>query len=124
MRNFRKYNIWTDSINFVTETYGLTRSFPSHEKFGLADQLHRASISIASNIAEGASRESEKEFAHFLQISLGSAYEVETQLIIANRLYYINDNQLDKQTQKLNSIEKRLTEMIKRLYLKTPRKTS
>ncbi|MBQ3739632.1 MAG: four helix bundle protein [Bacteroidales bacterium] len=124
MRNFRKYNIWTDSVNFVTETYSLTRSFPSHEKFGLADQLQRASVSIASNIAEGASRESEKEFAHFLQISLGSAYEVETQLIIVNRLYYINNNQLDNQTQKLNSIERRLTEMIKRLNLKAPRQTS
>ena len=124
MRNFRKYNIWTDAVNFVTETYSLTRSFPSHEKFGLADQLQRASVSIASNIAEGASRESEKEFAHFLQISPGSAYEVETQLIIANRLYYINDNQLDNQTQKLNSIEKRLTEMIKRLNLKAPRQSS
>lgn len=124
MRNFRKYNIWTDSVNFVTETYSLTRSFPSHERFGLADQLHRASISIASNIAEGASRESEKEFAHFLQISLGSAYEVETQLIIANKLFYINDNQLDNQTHKLYSIEKRLAEMIKRLNLKVPKQKS
>lgn len=124
MRNFRKYNIWTDSVNFVTETYSLTRSFPSYEKFGLADQLQRASVSIASNIAEGASRESEKEFAHFLQISLGSAYEVETQLIIANRLYYINNNQLDNQTQKLNSIERRLTEMIKKLTLKAQKQKS
>lgn len=124
MRNFRKYNIWTDSVNFVTETYSLTRSFPLYEKFGLADQLQRASVSIASNIAEGASRESEKEFAHFLQISLGSAYEVETQLIIANKLYYINDNQLDNRTQKLNSIEKRLTEMIKKLTLKAPKQKS
>ena len=115
MRNFRKYNIWIDSVDFVTETYSLCRSFPSHEKYGLANQLQRASVSIASNIAEGAARESEKEFAHFLQVSLGSAYEVETQLVIAHKLSYISDTQLNNQIPKLHSIEKRLTEIIKRL---------
>ncbi|MBO4382253.1 MAG: four helix bundle protein [Bacteroidales bacterium] len=115
MRNFRNYNIWTDSVDFVTEIYDITRSIPAKEQFGLINQLQRASVSIASNIAEGAARESEKEFAHFLQISLGSAYEVETQLIIANKLQYITDSQLNKSIPKLHSIEKRLTEMIKRL---------
>lgn len=115
MRNFRKYNIWIDSVDFVFEIYNLTRLIPAKEKFGLVNQLQRAAVSIPSNIAEGAARESEKEFAHFLQISLGSAYEVETQLIIANKLHYINDNQLDSTIPKLHSIEKRLSEMIKRL---------
>lgn len=116
MRNFRKYDIWSDSINFVTETYDLIRQLPSKEQYGLSSQLQRAVVSIPSNIAEGASRESEKEFAHFLQISLGSAFEVETHLIIANRLKYITIDQLNAFITPLNSIEKRLIEMIKRLH--------
>ena len=115
MRNFRNYDLWKDSISIVTEIYAITNKFPPSEKFGLCNQLQRAAVSIASNIAEGASRLSEKEFAHFLQLSLGSAFEVETQLIIANNLNYIQNQQLEILLQKLYSIEKRLNEMIKRL---------
>jgi len=95
MRNFRNYKIWNESVNFTTEIYKIINAFPSFEKFALADQLRRASVSIASNIAEGSARESEREFAHFLSISLGSAFEVETQLQIAHNLGYINQQLLD-----------------------------
>lgn len=115
MRNFRKYDIWIDSMSFVTDVYSATNLFPTCEKFGLCNQLQRAAVSIASNIAEGSSRSSEKEFAHFLQISLGSTFEVETQLIIAYNLKYILKEKLDILLQNLQSIEKRLHEMIKRL---------
>ena len=112
MRNFRKYDMWQDSVAFTTDIYKITNTFPSYEKFGLSNQLQRACVSIAANIAEGSARISEKEFSHFLQISLGSAFEVETQLIIAHNLNYIQDGQLETFLQRLYSIEKRLNEMI------------
>ena len=102
-------------MSFVTDVYSATNLFLTCEKFGLCNQLQRAAVSIASNIAEGSSRSSEKEFAHFLQISLGSTFEVETQLIIAYNLKYILKEKLDILLQNLQSIEKRLHEMIKRL---------
>jgi four helix bundle protein len=81
--NFRQLRIWIDSVELTGEIYKLTQSFPNEHKFGIANQLYRSAVSIPSNIAEGSSRKSEKEFAHFLSISMGSAFELETQLIIA-----------------------------------------
>jgi four helix bundle protein len=89
--------------------YQITASFPSDERFGLVSQLRRASVSISSNIAEGASRESTKEFLYFLSISNGSAFEIETQLTIANRLKFIDD---DKLVMLLNNV----TEIQKMIY--------
>ena len=89
MRDFRKYDVWKNAIEITTIVYQLTKSFPSEEKYGLANQIQRASVSIASNIAEGSSRSSEADFSRFLEISLGSAFEVETQVLIAMNLKYI-----------------------------------
>ena len=88
MKNFRKLFIWTNSIEFVVEIYNITNGFPSDERFGLISQLRRAGVSIPSNIAEGLSRSSKKEEALFLERAIGSAYEIETQLLIAERLDY------------------------------------
>ena len=115
MRNFRNYDMWKKSLRVSVEIYQVTRKFPSFETYGLGDQLRRAAVSIASNIAEGAGRKSEKDFAYFLQISLGSAYEVETQLYIAYKLGYITKETLDDLLSKINSIERQLYEMIHRL---------
>ena len=115
MRDFRKYEVWLDGVNLSTEIYRLTESFPKQETYALANQLQRAVVSIPSNIAEGASRESEFDFARFLEIALGSTYEVETQIRIAYNLAYINQLQLENLLQKLQSIEKRLTSLINRL---------
>ena len=112
MRNFRKYDIWIDAVTFVTNIYNVTNRFPSHEKYGLSNQLQRASVSIASNIAEGSSRISEKEFAHFLRLSLGSAFEVETQLTISNNVGYLNDEHFQDLITKLFSIERQLNGLI------------
>jgi four helix bundle protein len=112
MRNFRNYKIWNESVNFTTEIYKIINAFPSFEKFALADQLRRASVSIASNIAEGSARESEREFAHFLSISLGSAFEVETQLQIAHNLGYINQQLLDLLLKKIHPLERQINELI------------
>ena len=91
MRSHEKLDVWKKSIEFVVEIYGLTNKFPSEEKYGLTSQIRRASVSIPANIAEGAARESDKEFLRFLSIAQGSASEVETELLIANRLGYLSD---------------------------------
>jgi four helix bundle protein len=91
MRSHEKLDVWKASIDLVLEIYRMTGGFPSDERFGLTSQIRRASVSIPSNIAEGAARNSDSDFVRFLYISQGSASEVETQLLIASRLGYISD---------------------------------
>ena len=86
--------IWKKSIDLVTRVYEITKTFPDDEKFGLVSQIRRASVSIPSNIAEGAARNSDKEMIRFLDISLGSIAELETQLIIAENLKYVNSTDI------------------------------
>ena len=76
MRDFRKYEIWIAAVGYATDIYKLTSAFPKYEIYGLCDQLQRAAVSISANIAEGCSRDSVKDFAHFLEIAIGSAFEV------------------------------------------------
>ena len=95
MHRFRDLDIWRRSRIFCKEIYQVTASFPSEEKFGLINQLRRASVSVPSNIAEGASRKSNKDFSRFLEIAIGSCYEIETQLLIANDLGFILNEKLD-----------------------------
>lgn len=92
MKSHQDLNVYKISIDFVVAIYDLTNTFPSDEKFGLISQLRRAAVSIPSNIAEGAARNSTKEFSRFLYISLGSLAEVETQLEISKRLNFISGN--------------------------------
>jgi four helix bundle protein len=84
----------------------VTLSFPNDEKFGLTNQLRRASVSIPSNIAEGSSRQSNKDFARFLEIAIGSAYEVETQILISSDLGFITPEDLKELSDMLNEIIK------------------
>lgn len=90
MHNFRQLNIWKDSMQLAKAVYILTNKFPSSEKYGLISQINRASISVPSNIAEGSSRSSNKEFKHFLSIALGSLYELETQIVLSQELSYVD----------------------------------
>ena len=78
--NFKKLKIWQEGMELVVETYKVTKTFPSEEKYGLISQLNRCSVSIPSNIAEGIGRQSNKETIHFLYLSKGSSNELETQL--------------------------------------------
>jgi len=86
MHNLQELKIWNKAIDLAVDVYSATGNFPSDEKFGLTSQSRRAAVSIPSNIAEGAGRNSKKEFCHFLGIANGSTYELQTQLIISNKL--------------------------------------
>ncbi|MBO5613055.1 MAG: four helix bundle protein [Prevotella sp.] len=111
-RNFREYKVWQDAVAFATTIYKVTNELPRFEKKGLCDQLQRAVVSISSNIAEGAGRPSNADFAHFLDLSLGSANEVETQLLISKNLNYIDEEQHKIMMLELTSIQKQLTGLI------------
>jgi four helix bundle protein len=108
LRDFRKYDIWTDSMALVNDVYTFVETFPNTEKYGLRSQITRSAVSIPSNIAEGASRNSEKDFARFLEIALGSAFELETQLVIAERRKYLSVSHLEESILKLTSLQKRI----------------
>jgi len=109
--SFEKLDVWIESKELTKSIYNLTLSFPDSEKFGLVSQLRRASVSICSNIAEGTSRISDKDKAHFISISYSSTMEVLNQLILSYELEYINEtnysncrNQINSITNKLNSL--------------------
>ena len=92
--NHKDLDVWKKSIELVTEIYSVTSNFPNEEKFGIVSQIRRAAVSIPSNIAEGCARYSDKEALHFLDIAAGSLAELETQLIIANNLGFIRNNEI------------------------------
>ena len=108
MRNFRKLDVWIDSMQFTKDIYRITAKFPKEEKYGLVSQMNRASVSIPSNIAEGASRRTQKHFASFLDISLGSAFELETQLIISESLNLMSKEKFDLILPPLHSLQRRI----------------
>lgn len=94
MSNYKELLIWQKSIQLVTDIYKLTKTFPKEELYGLASQMQRAVVSIPSNIAEGNDRNSRKEFSQFLRIARGSLAELETQIIISEKLEYTNERQI------------------------------
>jgi four helix bundle protein len=111
LKTHKDLDAWRESIELVQAVYETTKAFPQEELYGLTNQLRRAAVSIPSNIAEGAARGSKKEFIQFLHIALGSLSEVETQLVIANRLGYVNDtNNMDQQ---LGTIRKLILGLIR-----------
>ena len=97
------------------DIYELTERFPTNEKYGLSSQIQRATVSIASNIAEGSSRKSEKDFARFLEMAIGSAFEVETQLTIAKEIGYLNDARFIEIQSELIIIQKQISQFITKL---------
>lgn len=105
MRNFRELEIWKRSFTMVNEIYKITSQFPDSEKYGLVSQIRRSAVSIPSNIAEGCSRNSNKDFNRFLEIALGSSFELETQLLLSKTQGYGNDK-LDDIINELSQIQK------------------
>ena len=112
-RNFRNYQVWQDAVEYASHVYKITTAMPWFEKKGLCDQLQRAVVSISSNIAEGSAKPSDADFAKFLDIALGSSYEVETQLLIAKNIGYINVGIYKDLSTRLQEIEKQLTGFIR-----------
>ena len=109
MHNFKKLKIWIESIELVSKSYQLTRSFPDFEKFGLTSQMNRCAISIPSNIAEGSSKSTDKHFNKYLEDSLGSAFEWETQLIIAFNEGYLSIEKFKELEQIIKQIQKMIS---------------
>lgn len=110
--SYQDLEVWQKSIDLVTDIYQLTIKLPKEELYVLTSQIRRSAISIPSNIAEGQGKKSRKEFVRFLNISLGSSTELETQLILVNKLYSISvDNYLDH----LIIIKKMLNALINKL---------
>jgi four helix bundle protein len=106
MHNFKKLSIWVNAMSLVKDVYLLTSNFPKEEKFGLISQINRCSISIPSNIAEGSSRSSNKEFSHFIKIALGSLFELETQIILSSDFKMINDQDSKLILDKITTLQK------------------
>jgi four helix bundle protein len=106
MHNFKKLDIWVKSMELVTDIYLLTNSFPNQERFGLTSQTQRAAVSIPTNIAEGSAKSSNKDFARFLEMSIGSSFELETELILALNLKYIDSLVFKSIQTKINEIQK------------------
>lgn len=115
MHKFKELEFWIKSRELNKEVYLITEKFPENEKFGLVSQLRRASISISSNIAEGCSRRSNKDFYRFLEFSMGSAYEIETQIILAADLNFITEKEQTVILTKLESIIKMMSKFMSTL---------
>ena len=119
MRPHRNLDAWNKSVDFVVEIYDITKTFPQDEKFGLISQIRRASVSIASNLAEGAGRRSDREFLQFLSHSQGSASEVDTQLLIAFRLKFLSEADYRSLETSLDNIGRMITGLSNHLKRKT-----
>jgi len=115
MHNFKELKVWQISRQLVKSVYELSGSFPTEEKYGITSQLRRCSVSIPTNIAEGCGRNTDKDFAHFLNISLGSAYELESLLFLCFDLKLISENQLEEILARIAEIQKMTFGLIKTL---------
>ena len=118
MRTHKDLDIWKKSIEMVTKVYKLTRNFPKEELYGLTNQMRRAAVSVPSNIAEGSGRNSSKEFLQFLRYATGSLSELETQIIIANNLGYLNNEQKQDIDTIFIDIFKMLSKLIQAIKIK------
>ena len=112
-RKFCNYKVWQDAVEYSTKIYQQTDKMPRFESKGLCDQLRRAVVSISSNIAEGSAKPTDTDFARFLDTSLGSAYEVETQLLIANKIDYIDNENYNELNKEIIDIQKQLVGLIR-----------
>jgi len=113
VRDFKDLDVWKKSFGLVGEVYGIVASFPREEIYSLSQQLKRAVVSISSNIAEGCGRRSNKEFIQFLYMAFGSVREVECQLMIAEKLGYIESEELKGLVNELNELAGMLMKFIK-----------
>jgi four helix bundle protein len=111
MKTHKDLDVWNKSIELVTRLYEITAKFPSNEIYGIVSQIRRASVSIPTNLAEGAARNHRKEFIQFIGISIGSASELETLLLISSNLKYVSMESYKKMSLELECIMKMLTNL-------------
>ena len=115
MQDFKKLLVWQKAHNFTVNLYKLTNDFPSDERFGLTNQIRRASVSIESNIAEGCGQSTDKNFVRFLYMAKASGYEVECQIYIARDLGYLTVEKSNLLIDKITEVSKMLSSFIKKL---------
>jgi len=106
IKSYKDLKVWQVAIDMVVDIYRLTGKFPRNESFGLASQIQRATVSIPSNIAEGHARGTSREFHHYLSITLGSTAELETQLIIASKLGYLEQTTANEMLERIDKLGK------------------
>ena len=110
--NFKKLQIWNLGMEIVSMVYNVTNKFPEEEKFGLKSQMNRCAVSIPSNIAEGSSKSSSKHFINFLEVSLGSSFELETQVIICLNQKIITETESKELENKITVLQKMISNFI------------
>ena len=109
MHNYKNLHIWQEGINLARKIYEVTANFPANEKYGIVSQMTRAAVSIPSNIAEGAGRNSKKDFANFLSIAIGSIFELHTQIAICEQIGYINEETTKQLEQQIYTLQQQIT---------------
>lgn len=112
MRDFRKLEIWKNGMQITKQLYSIASNLPDSEKFGLKSQMQRCAVSIPSNIAEGCSRNSQIEYKRFLEIAIGSAFELETQMLLCKDLKYIGEVEVEKFISDLHVQQKQINKLI------------
>ncbi len=119
MRNFKNYEVWQKTIILIKNIYRFTDSLPNKEKYNLISQLERAAVSISLNISEGCSRRSDKDFARFIEIALGSANEVENVLLICIAIEYTDSKRVEYLFNEIEVIQKMLNSLYGKLIRKS-----
>lgn len=115
MNRFKELLVWQKAIDLAVEVYRITENLPKEERYGLISQINRSVISIPSNIAEGAGRNTNKDFNNFLGMAQGSSFELETQLIISNRLNYVSKDDFQNIETQLEHIQNMIAKLKKSL---------
>lgn len=115
MKNFKKLHIWSKAMDLTIDIYNQTKPFPKEERFALTNQIRRSSVSIPSNISEGCGRRTIPDQAHFMDIAIGSSFELETQILLAKKLGYLSDEEADKTLNEITFIQVALTNYVSKL---------
>ena len=124
MRNFKQLLIWQKGFQIAVKSYGLVSSFPKEEKYAISSQITKAAVSIPSNIAEGSSRSSMKDYNRFLEISLGSSFELETQLLIAEAVNFGEKDRRDEILKDVDEEQKMIMSFMNKLKLQETTRNS
>ena len=111
MHRYKELKVWQKAIDLAVEVYRITEKLPKDERFGLIGQMNRSAVSIPSNIAEGAGRNTDKGFNNFLGVALGSSFELDTQLVISNKLEYVNDQDFQKTEKELEHLQNMIVKL-------------